>query len=102
MKEVLLFLLLVPSVAFGAPFLVCDVPPVNQNVTSYEIFQDGVSVGVVAAETDGSLKYDLGSTAPGNYTWTATAINEWGASTLSNPYVSPPGATAPLNLRLIP
>ena len=88
--------------AFGAPFLVCDPPPVEQQVTSYEVFQDGTSLGTVTAEADGSLNYDLSGVTPGAYEFTAKAINVWGVSELSNPYTSPAAVNAPSGLNLIP
>ena len=88
--------------AFGAPFLICDPPPVEQQVTSYEVFQDGASLGTVAAETDGSLRYDMSTITPGAYEFTAKAINVWGVSSLSNPTQSPTAVGQPQNMRLTP
>lgn len=96
------FLLLAAAPALAGPFLVCDPPPVEQEVAQYEIFQDGVSLGVVDAQADGSLRYDLVGVAPGAYNWTAKAMNVWGASELSDPYLSPSPAGRPANLGLSP
>ena len=82
----------------AAPFLVCDDPPAEELVTSYEMFQDGVSLGIVAAP----LYFDLGTITPGQYSFTATVINAWGSSSPSNPYVSPASATQPSNINMIP
>ena len=62
----------------------------------------GVSLGIVDAQADGSLKYDLQAISPGAYTWTATAKNTWGTSAPSDPYVSPTGSTAPQGMGLVP
>ena len=82
----------------AAPFLICDDPPAEELVTSYEMFQDGVSLGIVAAP----LYFDLGTITPGQYSFTATAINAWGSSSPSNPYISPANATQPSNINMIP
>ena len=82
----------------AAPFLVCDDPPAEELVTSYEMFQDGVSLGIVAAP----LYFDLGTITPGQYSFTATAINAWGSSSPSNPYISPANVTQPSNINMIP
>lgn len=86
----------------AAPFLVCDVPPADQQVASYIIYKDGVEYAHIGAETDGSLRLDLYGLAPGEYTWTARAVNAWGKSDLSDPYVSPSGAGKPQNTRMVP
>ena len=39
---------------WAGPFLICDPPPADQQVSRYEIFQDGVSLGIVDAQADGS------------------------------------------------
>jgi len=88
--------------ALAAPFLVCDVPDPAQQVVSYIIYQDGVEVGTPAAEPDGSLKMDLQDITPGVYEWTARAVNAWGQSEVSDPYISPSGAGKPANTRMVP
>ena len=93
MKKIItliLFIIFVFSVNVNAaPFLVCDPPAAEMQVTEYDIYKDGLKIGTSPAQADGSLKYDLQGITPGQYTWTATAINVWGASELSDPYVSP-------------
>ena len=99
MKKAMLVLLamaLMASVAWSAPFLRCDDPPAAEQVTSYEVFQDGVSLGTTPAP----LNFDLDGVTPGAYNFTAIAINAWGASSPSNPYVSPAGASAPSGLTM--
>ena len=97
-----LAILLMATNAWGAPFLVCDVPPAEQQITQYEVYQDGVLLATVDAEGDGSLRYDLVAVTPGAYDWTAKALNVWGVSVLSDPYVSPDGAGKPTSLRMEP
>ena len=80
------------------PFLVCDDPPAVEQVTGYEVFQDGVSLGITPAP----LSFDLQGVTPGAYDFTATAINAWGSSSPSNPYISPASASQPLNTNMIP
>ena len=96
----ILSIVLFPVLAFAVPFLVCDSPPADQEGAQYEVFQDSVSLGIVNAEPDGSLKYDLQGITPGVYSWTATAINVWGVSLPSNPYQSPSVVLPPSNFRL--
>lgn len=89
--------------SFGDPFLVCDPPPSDQQVTAYNIYQDGTQYAAnVPAQSDGSLLLDLQDLAPGQYEWTAEAINAWGLSALSDPYISPSAVTAPSGLRMEP
>ena len=99
MKTLIIFLLMT-GLASANPFLVCDPPPPDQQVENYEIFQDGVLVASPPAQPDGSLKYDIVGITPGQYTFTAKAVNAWGVSGLSNPYVSPAPAGNPLGVGL--
>jgi len=100
MKKLLLALaILAIAVSVSAsPFLVCDDPPAAEQVTGYEVFQDGVSLGTTPAP----LYFDLQGVTPGAYNFTATAINAWGSSSPSNPYISPTSATPPSNINMMP
>jgi len=106
MKRLLITLIsfvMLTGVVSAAPFLVCDAPNTVEQIRSYIIYRDGVQVGTSIAEPDGSLKMDLQSITPGVYAWTAVAVNVWGnAGPLSDPYVSPSGASAPQNIRMEP
>ena len=82
----------------AAPFLVCDDPAPTEQVTSYEMFQDGVSLGVTPAP----MHFDLQGVTPGAYDFTAIAINVWGPSDPSDPYISPPTAASPSNINMSP
>ena len=86
------------GIAWADPFLGCDDPDPAEQVTSYEVFQDGVSLGTTPAP----LNFDLQGVTPGQYEFTATAINAWGVSAASNPYISPANATQPSNLNMTP
>jgi hypothetical protein len=90
-------LLAFPAIALAGPFLVCDPPDPAEQVTSYTIYKDGE---VFAENVPAPMNYDLNGLAPGQYTWTATAHNVWGASEPSNPYISPSGASSPTNLQM--
>ena len=90
------------GMAQAAPFLVCDAPDPASQVISYVVYQDGVEVATPLAESDGSLRMDLQAITPGVYEWTAKAVNAWGQSEASDPYVSPSGAGKPLNTRMVP
>jgi len=95
----ILILLLSASVTFAGPFLVCDP---NSDTDTYEVYKDGVLLAAnIPAQSDGSLKYDLVSVSPGQYTWTAKACNIWGCSDQSNPYTSPQATPKPSNLRAV-
>ena len=100
MKKLCLVLamVLMASIAWAGPFLICDDPDPAEQVTSYEVFQDGVSLGMAPAP----LNFDLQGITPGVYEFTATAINAWGSSSPSNPYISPASATPPSNLNIAP
>jgi len=81
--------LLLPALAFSGPFLTCDSQP---DVDTYNIFLGGNKVATSDAvlDTESGLYYlyfDLATLglADGDYIATATALNEWGESGLSNP-----------------
>ncbi len=86
-------------VAFAAPFLVADAPPADQQITHYNIYQDGVDIATFYGEV---LSYDLAGVVPGAYNWTVEACNVWGCEMTPDPYISPGGAGSPMNLKLIP
>ena len=77
-------LCLLATPVFGAPFLVWDANPADQQVTKYTIYRDGIKIGETSATT-----YDLAGISPGIYTFTVRAVNVWGESADSNPAVSP-------------
>ena len=85
MKTLLLLflLLLLPSLAFGSPFLVCDPNPGAEKII-LEI--NGVEIPEFAAEADGSLRYDLEGLADGDFIIKAKAGDEWGWSDWSLPF----------------
>ena len=93
-----LIIILIGSLAFADPFLVCDDPPAEQQVTGYECFQDGVSIGTTPAP----LNFDLAGITPGTYNFTCVAFNVWGVSQPSDPYISPPIVGPPSNLNITP
>jgi hypothetical protein len=74
--------LLVPAVAFGDPFLVCDP---QETVTMYDMETNGTITEDFTAEPDGSAKIDLAGLADGEYTVRLRAKNEWGVSDWSDP-----------------
>jgi hypothetical protein len=94
--RILLAFLLMTGIAFAEPFLICDAPPADEAVTDYEIYQDGIKIGTSPAP----LSYDLQGITPGKYTWTIKAINVWGSSEASDPYISPAPAGRPLGVGL--
>lgn len=79
MKILSLFLSIVilPGLCLAAPFLVCDP---QEGVTHYGVTFTGQDKQVVAAQTDSSLKYDLGAVPEGENSVSVTAIKDtaWG------------------------
>lgn len=101
MKKLFLTLILffgLVARAFATPFLVCNPPPAEQQITSYEVYKDGILEGTYDGET---LNYDLVGVTPGAYDWTAKAFNVWGGSAFSDPYVSPSVVGSPSNLNVV-
>lgn len=103
LTSMLIFALWILCVSAAAsPFLVCDPPAAGEQITHYEIYQDGALIAATSGtEPDASLKYDLDGVAAGQYEFTAKACNTWGCSDFSNPTQSPPAASAPAGLDLI-
>ena len=104
MKKLLMILAMLAfaTTVQAAPFLVCDPPDPAEQVTSYIVYQDGVEVGTPTAEPDGSLRMDLEGVTPGAYEWSAIAVNAWGQSEASDPYISPSAVGKPQNTRMVP
>ena len=112
MKRLILVLLLIPSVAIGAPFLISDpVDPLGCGASgqpmcpvSADVLQDGVVVASeIPLQSDMSIKYDLVSMPTSEYTYTAIYRDEIGrVSIASNPYLLLETALPPLNVRVIP
>ena len=64
------------------PFLICDPNPGAEKII-LEI--NGVEVPEFAAETDGSIRYDLVGLVEGDFVIRAKAGNLWGWSAWSDP-----------------
>jgi hypothetical protein len=90
------------STVNAAPFLVCDPPLAEEQIISYKIYQDGVEVATVLKDESGEygFEYDLNGVSPGAYSFTAEAVNAWGASAPSDPYMSPADASRPAGLKM--
>lgn len=83
--------------AQAAPFLVCNP---QEGVVGYEI--TGIETpGAIAAQTDGSLKYDLAAVPSGSYTLTVAACNVWGCSSTAPFVFTKQVPSAPAGLRLL-
>lgn len=78
----LLVFLLIPVFVFAAPFLVCDP---QTGVDKYILEINTVEMPELAAEPDGSIRYDLAGIAEGDFIIRAKAGNIWGWSTYSDP-----------------
>jgi len=108
MKTLILIFMLVlfPVFAFAAPVnITCDP---QANVDEYNLFINGIKVATSEAIVDVEtglyyLLFDLKTLGlvDGNHIATATAVNEWGESALSNecPFTKVIPAN-PLNLRV--
>ena len=74
-RLVLLALLLLPGLAWSAPFLICDPPPAADQITRYEI-----AIGSATVSTPAPLHYDLTSVPAGAHTWQIKACSLWECS----------------------
>jgi hypothetical protein len=107
-----IFWLGLAQVTLATPFLVSDPYPAGQDLSVTPV--NFVLVGLAAqpinspalVNADGSvqLSYDLSALVKGNYTVTATAVNNTGGSSpASAPFSFTSGAPAsPQNLRIVP
>jgi hypothetical protein len=76
-KFALAVLLLLPTLVRAAPFLVCDDPPLSENVTHYGVRNVATdAIEVVPAP----LHYDLAPLPDGAFDLEIWAINAWGES----------------------
>jgi FlaG/FlaF family flagellin (archaellin) len=100
MALILALLAISTGAALATPFFNTDAPPADEQIAQYEVYVDGLSVGVVDAQADGSLKYDLAGTKPGAHTFEAEAINIWGKSPMSDPIKSPVAPSKPAGGKL--
>jgi hypothetical protein len=105
MKKLLFIILfcLIPSIAFGSPFLVCDP---QTGVTSYHLRGPAWVPASVEAQPDGSLKMDVSGADVGSNSLYVAACNVdsiWGeVCSLESPFVfTRPGLpSTPANLGL--
>lgn len=98
MKKLLMVIaiLLFAAPAWSAPYLICDP---QTGVVGYTLA--GITTESIAAQTDGSLKYDLSSIAAGTYNVQVSACNVWGCS-VAVPFVFTKALpTAPAGVRLL-
>ena len=98
MKKILLAvaILLVAASAYAAPFLVSDP---QANTETYEI--TGAIAAVVAAQPDGSLRYDLSAIPAGSYSiQVAACVGVWCSD--PSPFAfTRPELLGPANIRLV-
>ena len=94
-----LMALLLPVLAFGAPWLVCDP---NPGAIGVILEVNGIEFPEFPTETDGSLRQDLAGYDFGDYTVRAKAnFGVWGWSEYSAPFdFLKPEIRNPLNLRV--
>ena len=93
MKKLILRFILIPSLAFAAPFFVCDPDPACE---TYNVYADGA----LLASTPAPLAYDLIASPPKGISYTAECCNVEGCSARSNPYVSIGVPGTPMNGRI--
>ena len=92
-----LMALLLPVLAFGNPFLVCDP---QAGVVFYDLETNSTVTEGIPAEPDGSIKFDLATMPVGQYTFKVRAIGQGGwPSDWSLPLDATKPAN-PLNLRV--
>ena len=70
MKKLIIFLILFPSIAFAAPFLVCDP---QTGVTHYKLTGPAWVPVSVPAQADGSIKMDVAASIVGANSMTVKA-----------------------------
>lgn len=95
-KLIILAILLFAIPAFGSPFLTTDP---QANTETYEI--TGAIAAVVAAQPDGSLRYDLSAIPAGSYSiQVAACVGVWCSPTTPFTFERP-SLNAPVNVRLV-
>lgn len=95
----LIIALSLAGAASAAPYLVCDP---QDGVETYQLTGLGSATVEVAAQADGSMRYDLGSLAAGKYSLGVKACaGVWGCSSAA-PFVlqKPANIASPANVRL--
>ena len=75
-QSLILVVLLLPALAYGAPFLTCDDPPVEQKVTHYTV--NGAKVESLT--TGKALWYDLAAIPDGEFSLQVRACDVWDCS----------------------
>jgi hypothetical protein len=103
MKSIIILLLvfcLFPTMAFGAPFLICD-PQIG--VAWYDVQNLGsLTNSSVPAQSDGSIKLDIAILPPGIYSTLVRACNQRGCSDASNfTFTKSATPTKPTNVRIL-
>ena len=103
MKKLIITLLLIPTLSFAAPFLVCDP---QAGIQTYKVTGPAWVPLSVPAQTDGSIKMDVAASAVGGTTLTVAAcITDvvWGeaCSAAVNFTFARPGSPTVTNLRLV-
>ena len=95
MKRLLIaaLVLLFAATAHATPYLVCDP---QEGVTGYEIVDNGATLPMVAAQADGSLRYDLAGIEKGEHSYQVKACNMWGCSEASGIVIIKTVPTAPV------
>lgn len=88
----IIFILLLPTTLWAAPFLTCDCTPAVDKVTGFQLqFGTQPAIDIPAVEcvpvvTDGKrIMYDLGTLPNGAFTVKALARNLWQVSEWTNP-----------------
>jgi len=91
---IIIALFLGNTLAFAAPFLVCDP---QAGIEYYTVLQDGAEIATdVPAQPDGSLRYDMEGIIPGEYEFNAKACNVWGCSEVAVDPTQSPAPSQPL------
>ena len=81
-----LCLLLIPSLVWAAPFLICDPAPIVDAVTRYVVILDATAP-VDSVPVLNALRFDLAGVSAGPHSVKVKACNVWGCSADTAPFM---------------
>ena len=106
MKKILILavmILLIASSAYGAPFLICDIPPADQQVQGVKGEVDGTAFTTLyKLQGPGILIYDIGVLSPAKHSFTNIRLYNIRGESVTVPFDLPAIPGPPLNIRLTP
>ena len=100
---IILSILLIVSTTFAAPFLVCDIPPADQQVQGVKGEVDGTAFTTLyKTQGSGILIYDIGVLSPAKHSFTNIRLYNIRGESTTVPFDLPAVPGSPLNIRLTP